>query len=173
MTHVLTSSSCAFSRWMFPSYRDLNIQDVDSHLTPITSPTDIHFTAANRYKVIEYPISDAHKFPYILYTSFQFLSRLENAYSFVSFLWWFLLHYFPCAWINTSFTFTIFAITCNIIKQNKSDVCICRSLEVDSALMHTDSWHSRTFIPFIIIFLYTILYTTFKSNSAGGKEPTS
>lgn len=143
---------------MFPCHRDFNLQDMNWHKTVVTSPTDIPFTMANRYQVTEYPITDAHKFSHILYTSIPFPSKTGiHIYLCFRFLV-FSATLSSCAWINPSFTFTFTYlcnfpyITRNIVKENKSYVRICRSLEVCSDLVHTHSWLPLTFIPFIMIF---------------------
>jgi len=159
---------------MFPCYRDFNLQDANRYKTAVTWPTDIPFTVANRYQVISYPISDAHKFSHILYTSIPFPLK-TGIHIFLCFR--FLLisaTLSSCAWINPSFTLTFTClcnipyIRCNIVKENKSYVLLCRSLEVGSNLLHTYSWHFPTFIPFIVLFPHIIFSTTFKIYNAGG-----
>jgi hypothetical protein len=57
----------------------LNLHDVDLSSYPVTSLTDLLLPAANRYKVIEYLFSDAHKFSLIFHiTSFPSPSRMEH-----------------------------------------------------------------------------------------------
>jgi hypothetical protein len=82
-----------------------------------------------------------------------------------------------CAWINSSFALT-FTYLCNIpymkrniVKENKSYVRICTSLEVGSKPLHPYSLESLTFIPFIAILSYIIISTAFKSNNVGCTLP--
>ena len=134
---------CAFSTWMFPCYRDFNLQDMNWHKIVVTSPTDIPFTVANRYQVTSYPISDAHKFSHILYTSIPFPPK-TGIHIFLCFRFLVISAALSsCAWINSSFTLA-FTYLCNIpyirrniVKGNKSYVRICRNLEVGSNLKHT------------------------------------
>lgn len=159
---------------MFQCYRDFNLQDMNWHKTSVTSPTDIPFTVANRYQVTSYPISDAHKFSHILYTSVPF--RLKTGIHILLCFRFLVISatLSSCAWINSSFTLTftylcnILYVRRNIVKENKSYIRICRSLEVGSDLMHTYSLQFLTFIPFIVIFPYISFSATFKGSKAGG-----
>jgi len=105
---------------------------------------------------------------------FHFLSRLESTYFFVSVFLLISAALSFYAWINPPFTLTFSCLSNipyirrNIVKENKSYVLLCRSMEVGFDLVHTYSWHFLTFIPFIVIFPYVIFSITFKRNNAGG-----